>query len=65
MKKIILLFLITSPLYNSSNNEKSKNSQREANLKGKVSFLEESVYDAVVKFGEVQKGDFFYKSSFK
>ncbi len=59
MKKIILATL--SVLYLVSYGQsKKKNDLTEENLKGKVKSIKETTYEAVDKFGQIEKGNVFY-----
>jgi len=65
MKNFLIFILLTITLSSCLDNRKAKNSLTEDGLKGKVSFIEESVYIAVYKFGEAQKGSLIWKETAK
>ena len=56
MKKIILAILSVLRLVSCKQSEK-KNDLTEKNLKGKVKSIKETTYEAVEKFGQIEKGD--------
>ena len=56
MKKIILVILSVLCLVSCNQSEK-KNDLTEENLKGKVKSIKETLYEAVDKFGQIEKGD--------
>lgn len=59
MKKIILAILSVLRLVSCKQSEK-KNDLTEENLKGKVKSIKETTYEAVEKFGQIEKGDALY-----
>ena len=59
MKKIILAILSVLYLVSYGQLEK-KNDLTEENLKGKVKSIKENTYEAVEKFGKIEKGNVFY-----
>ena len=62
MKKIILAILSVLCLVSCNQSEK-KNDLTEENLKGKVKSITENTYEAVDKFGQIEKGDILVDSS--
>ena len=62
MKKIILAILSVLCLVSCNQSEK-KNDLTEENLKGKVKSITENTYEAVEKFGQIEKGDVLVDSS--
>ena len=62
MKKIILATLSVLCLVSCNQSEK-KNDLTEENLKGKVKSITENTYEAVDKFGQIEKGDVLVDSS--
>ena len=62
MKKIILVILSVLCLVSCNQSEK-KNDLTEENLKGKVKSITENTYEAVDKFGQIEKGDVLVDSS--
>ena len=58
MKKIILAILSVLRLVSCKQSEK-KNDLTEENLKGKVKSIKETLYEAVDKFGQIEKGNWF------
>ena len=62
MKKIILAILSVLCLVSCNQSEK-KNDLTEENLKGKVKSITENTYEAVDKFGQIEKGDVLVDSS--
>ena len=62
MKKIILAILSVLCLVSCNQSEK-KNDLTEENLKGKVKSITENTYEAVDKFGQIEKGDVIVDSS--
>ena len=62
MKKIILVILSVLCLVSCNQSEK-KNDLTEENLKGKVKSITENTYEAVDKFGQIEKGDILVDSS--
>ena len=63
MKKIILVILSVLCLASYGQLEKKsekKNDLTEENLKGKVKSIKENTYEAVEKFGQIEKGDALY-----
>ena len=62
MKKIILVILSVLCLVSCNQSEK-KNDLTEENLKGKVKSITENTYEAVDKFGQIEKGDVIVDSS--
>ena len=62
MKKIILAILSVLRLVSCKQSEK-KNDLTEENLKGKVKSITENTYEAVDKFGQIEKGDVLVHSS--
>lgn len=63
MKKIILAILSVLCLASYGQLEKKsekKNDLTEENLKGKVKSIKENTYEAVEKFGQIEKGDALY-----
>ena len=63
MKKIILAILSVLYLVSYGQLEKKsekKNDLTEENLKGKVKSIKENTYEAVEKFGKIEKGNVFY-----
>jgi hypothetical protein len=65
MKNFTILFLTICCLFGCSVNNETKNSLTEANLKGNVSFVEKTEYEAVYKFGEIQNGRLKRKNTYK
>ena len=66
MKKIILATLSVLYLVSYGQLEKKsekKNDLTEENLKGKVKSIKETLYEAVDKFGQIEKGDVLVDSS--
>ena len=66
MKKIILVILSVLCLVSYGQLEKKsekKNDLTEENLKGKVKSITENTYEAVDKFGQIEKGDVLVDSS--
>ena len=59
MEKIILVILSVLCLVSCKQSEK-KNDLTEENLKGKVKSITENTYEAVDKFGQIEKGDVSY-----
>ena len=59
MKKIILAILSVLRLVSCKQSEK-KNDLTEENLKGKVKSIKETPYEAVDKFGQIEKGNVLY-----
>ena len=59
MKKIILVILSVLCLVSCKQSEK-KNDLTEENLKGKVKSIKETPYEAVDKFGQIEKGNVLY-----
>lgn len=59
MKKIILIILSVLCLVSCNQSEK-KNDLTEENLKGKVKSIKETTYEAIEKFGQIEKGDVSY-----
>ena len=59
MKKIILIILSVLCLVSCNQSEK-KNDLTEENLKGKVKSITENTYEAIEKFGQIEKGDVSY-----
>ena len=59
MKKIILAILSVLRLVSCKQSEK-KNDLTEENLKGKVKSIKETLYEAVDKFGQIEKGNVLY-----
>ena len=59
MKRIILVAVAIVSLVacNQTKKEEKKTDLKEANLKGKVKSVREITYNAVEKFGEIEKGD--------
>lgn len=67
MKKIILATLSVLCLVSCNQLEKKtekKNDLTEENLKGKVKSIKETPYDAIEKFGQLEKGDVSYSVFF-
>ena len=62
MEKIILVILSVLCLVSCNQSEK-KNDLTEENLKGKVKSITENTYEAVDKFGQIEKGDILVDSS--
>ena len=62
MEKIILAILSVLCLVSCNQSEK-KNDLTEENLKGKVKSITENTYEAVDKFGQIEKGDVLVDSS--
>ncbi len=62
MEKIILVILSVLCLVSCNQSEK-KNDLTEENLKGKVKSITENTYEAVDKFGQIEKGDVLVDSS--
>ena len=62
MEKIILAILSVLCLVSCNQSEK-KNDLTEENLKGKVKSITENTYEAVDKFGQIEKGDILVDSS--
>ena len=62
MEKIILVILSVLCLVSCNQSEK-KNDLTEENLKGKVKSITENTYEAVEKFGQIEKGDVLVDSS--
>ena len=62
MEKIILVILSVLCLVSCNQSEK-KNDLTEENLKGKVKSIKETTYEAVDKFGQIEKGDILVDSS--
>ena len=62
MEKIILVILSVLCLVSCNQSEK-KNDLTEENLKGKVKSIKETTYEAVDKFGQIEKGDVLVDSS--
>ena len=62
MEKIILVILSVLCLVSCNQSEK-KNDLTEENLKGKVKSITENTYEAVNKFGQIEKGDVLVDSS--
>ena len=58
MEKIILAILSVLRLVSCKQSEK-KNDLTEENLKGKVKSIKETLYEAVDKFGQIEKGNWF------
>ena len=63
MEKIILVILSVLCLVSCNQSEK-KNDLTEENLKGKVKSITENTYEAVDKFGQIEKGDVLYDRDF-
>ena len=63
MKKIILAILSVLRLVSCKQSEK-KNDLTEENLKGKVKSIKEITYEAVEKFGQIEKGNVLYCLSY-
>ena len=63
MKKIILAILSVLRLVSCKQSEK-KNDLTKENLKGKVKSIKETTYEAVEKFGQIEKGDVLYDRDF-
>ena len=62
MEKIILVILSVLYLVSCNQSEK-KNDLTEENLKGKVKSITENTYEAVDKFGQIEKGNVLVDSS--
>ena len=62
MEKIIWVILSLLCLVSCNQSEK-KNDLTEENLKGKVKSITENTYEAVDKFGQIEKGDILVDSS--
>ena len=63
MKKIILAILSVLRLVSCKQSEK-KNDLTKENLKGKVKSIKETTYEAVEKFGQIEKSDVLYDRSY-